>query len=57
MTNITRRTVLAVVGSLAALGIGPGAAAAEPSVTTISVDATNLRGYWASNRSDEGRED
>lgn len=60
MSLISRRKILALFGSLTALGLGTGIAAGDssPSVRAISVDASNLRGHWASNRdAGEGRED
>ncbi|MFB6080088.1 MAG: hypothetical protein ABEJ81_03725 [Haloferacaceae archaeon] len=56
---INRRKALALFGSITAFGPGTGTAAGDrsPSVTTVSVDASNLRGYWASNRHDGSRED
>lgn len=57
MVEISRRNVLAMMTWVTALGIGAGTASARPrpSVQEITVDAANLRGYWASNRNDNDR--
>ena len=55
MWLINRRKLLALFGSITAFGLGTGTVAGDSveSVTTISVDASNLRGYWASHRNED----
>lgn len=54
MTPIRRRKLLVLLGSLTLLGLGTGTVAGKPSasVAPISVDAANIRGYWAATRND-----
>lgn len=56
---ITRRNLLVATGLAAVLGLGVGSTSAQSDAEpmTVEVDASNIRGYWASNRNDGQGED
>ena len=59
MLMINRRKLLSLFGAITAFGLGTGTVAGDTSssVTTISVDAANLHGYWASIRTDDATQE